>query len=43
VEGIFHGDLIRQTIEALDGPDLTLRIAPLSNTLEGELDEVRML
>jgi hypothetical protein len=43
VEGIFHGDLIQQTIEAFDGPDLPLRIAPHSNTLEGELDEVRML
>ena len=40
VEGSTHGDLVRQAIQALDGPELTLRIGPLGTTLEGELDDV---
>jgi uncharacterized protein YqgV (UPF0045/DUF77 family) len=40
VEGAAHGRLVRQAIEALDGPELTLRIGPLGTTLEGELDDV---
>lgn len=40
VEGADHGQLVRQAIEALDGPELTLRIGPLGTTLDGELDDV---
>jgi uncharacterized protein YqgV (UPF0045/DUF77 family) len=40
VEGAAHGHLLRQAIEALDGPELTLRIGPLGTMLEGELDDV---
>jgi uncharacterized protein YqgV (UPF0045/DUF77 family) len=40
VEGTAHGRLVRQAIQALDGPELTLRIGPLGTTLEGELDDV---
>ncbi len=40
VEGSTHGDLIRQAIQALDGPELTLRVGLLGTTLEGELDDV---
>ena len=40
VEGVAHGELVRQAIEALDGPELALRIGPLGTTLEGELDDV---
>lgn len=40
VEGADHGQLVRKAIDALDGPELTLRIGPLGTTLEGELDDV---
>jgi uncharacterized protein YqgV (UPF0045/DUF77 family) len=40
VEGAANGQLVRRAIEALDGPELTLRIGPLGTTLEGELDDV---
>lgn len=40
VEGNTHGDLIKQAVTALDGPELTIKVGALSTTLEGDIDDV---
>ncbi|MDQ3954391.1 MAG: thiamine-binding protein [Actinomycetota bacterium] len=40
VEGPSHGDLVKKAIAALDGPDLTISVGPLSTTVEGGIDDV---
>jgi uncharacterized protein YqgV (UPF0045/DUF77 family) len=39
-EGATHGELVKKAIEALDGPDLTLKVGPLSTTVEGGIEDV---
>lgn|SRR3990170_3897278 len=40
IEGTGHGDLVKQAIEALDGPELTVKAGPMSSTIEGGVDDV---
>jgi uncharacterized protein YqgV (UPF0045/DUF77 family) len=39
-EGGIHGQLITKAVEALGGPEITVKVGPLSTTLEGALDDV---
>lgn len=40
VEGNTHGDLVKQAVTALDGPELTIKVGALSTTVAGDLDDV---
>jgi uncharacterized protein YqgV (UPF0045/DUF77 family) len=40
VEGTPHGELIKKAIDALDGPDLTMRVGPLSTMVDGQINDV---
>jgi uncharacterized protein YqgV (UPF0045/DUF77 family) len=40
IEGNTHGDLVKQAVEALDGPELTTKVGALSTTVEGDIDDV---
>jgi uncharacterized protein YqgV (UPF0045/DUF77 family) len=40
VEGGGHGDLVKKAVQALDGPELTIKVGALSTTLEGGIDDV---
>lgn len=40
VEGASHGELVKKAIDALDGPDLTIKVGPLSTTVEGGIEDV---
>lgn len=39
-EGDAHGQLVNRSIEALEGPEVIVKVGPLSTTLEGALDDV---
>lgn len=39
-EGPAHGALVNRSIEALEGPEVIVKVGPLSTTLEGALDDV---
>lgn len=40
VEGSGHGDLIKEAVAALGGPELTIKVGALSTTIEGDIDDV---
>jgi uncharacterized protein YqgV (UPF0045/DUF77 family) len=40
IEGTPHGELVKKAIDALDGPDLTMRVGPLSTMVDGQIDDV---